>query len=195
MRAFGSLCRLASQPNKWGWGPSQHPASPSASKRRRQLPHTTTVWRCTGKGPRGGAGRARRCLVPGRPTRHSYSVAFEPHTATTPKTNVAPVQTKAPQGPQGPRQPPELRLLVAAMARLAALRQRPTTLLGGPDGHAAALGVLGDAGDASHLRLPDPPMGICLWRAALHTFPGGSHHRPAGADGDLAPHMGAMGAG
>ena len=106
---------------------------------------------------------------------------------------MAPIQAKPAQGPQRPRQPPKLGLLAAAVARLEALRECPIAMPGCSDGHTALLGGLGSAGDAAHLRLSKPPLGIRPRGAAVHPFTGGLIDRIAGAGGNYIPNMGAVG--
>ena len=107
------------------------------------------------------------------------------------------------QSSQRPRQSPELGLLATLLAWLAALRELAAPLLGCPHGHAIALGGLGDAGNAPHLRVPDAHVGVRSWGAAHHPLTTGRDTWLAGADGnhvsDLVtmdpgrPHPGAIG--
>ena len=122
MRAFGSLCRLASQADEWELVSL---AALSIAFGLRAKEAVTAYF--DGKSVHWQAAKGRRgpCEeVLGPWTAKWAQLLWDPRQAWLPprEAGMAPYQTKPSQGPQRPRQPPKLRLLAPALAWLAAVR-------------------------------------------------------------------------
>ena len=155
MRAFGSLCRLASQPDEWEVVAL---AALSIACGLRAKEAVTAFYDGAAVHWQGAKGRRGACKeVPGSWRAHWARLLWDiraRHGYHPKRPAWHPIQAKPAQGPQRPRQPPKLGLLVAAMARLEALRECPTAMLGCSDGHAATLGGPGNAGDPMRSAYP-----------------------------------------